>query len=184
MPNWCECDLYIKGEQQELDRFLIGLDPIRNKDGDPSFLRTYYPMPEELDATSHPMTVVDTVEEKEHADPFPGPKAWVITKAESDALVEKYGANNWYDWAKLHWGTKWPDAGTKIEYSEGVILLQFSTPWSPPSPGVLEVSKKFPNLRFEMAYFENGIGFTGGFFCQNGEVIKEWEMGYEGDRGG
>jgi hypothetical protein len=53
---------------------------------------------------------------------------------------QEHGANNWYDWAIEHWGTKWNAYdivyldGVDADHIYGDILVKIETAWSPPMP--------------------------------------------------
>ena len=96
-----------------------------------------------------------------------------------------------YDWCLQNWGTKWGicDSEKQEEYGwEGKedkeVMYKFQTAWSPPNPIILRMSKLFPDLEFEMRYFEGGGGFNGIYRCKNGEVQRDEQGDYFGDRGG
>lgn len=101
-----------------------------------NLFETFLPMPSELDATVAP---------SDH----------------NAALVEKYGASNWYDWNCSNWGTKW-------DVCEGDFELDadgksgsgwFDTAWSPP----IAAYEKLKDMGFSIhaTYNESGMGFCG-----------------------
>lgn len=57
-------------------------------------------------------------------------------------LVEKYGADNWYDWQVTHRGIKWDayDVQPPIELpgDTGAVQLTFCTAWCPPNEATCE----------------------------------------------
>ncbi len=141
-------------------------------------------MPEELQATRSPAMVLETEDEVEkfnQADLLGG-KA--ITADQSAHLIETYGANNWYDWQRLHWGVKWGDCRTQLERNgEKTTVITFSIPWGTAENAFCEISKKWPKLRFHVNYFERGMGFKGTLDIKNG-VAEGRESEYSGRRGG
>ncbi len=111
------------------------------------------------------------------------------------ANVDRFGATTWYDWCCEHWGTKWNAARAIINperteqweepgQQQCRVEVNFETAWSPPKPVIKRASELFPELRFELRYFEGGCQFNGIFVCENGE--EDWdECGkYYGTRGG
>ena len=63
---------------------------------------------------------------------------------------------NWYDWAVGNWGTKWNSyEGNVTENGIG-----FSTAWAPPTPVIVELSKKI-GKPLRMTYDESGMDFCG-----------------------
>lgn len=101
-----------------------------------NLFETFLPMPSELDAT--------------------------VSPSEPDAaLIEKYGASDWYTWNLNNWGTKW-------DVSEGDFELDgegncgsgwFDTAWGPP----LEAYRNLKEMGFVISatYNEPGMGFCG-----------------------
>lgn len=108
--------------------------------------------------------------------------------------VEKYGATSWYEWCCEHWGTKWNAARASraedsLEWNEeGTTFcraeLNFETAWSPPPPVVLKASQLYPELEFDLRYFERGAAINGQYCCKGGEVVRDESGPYFGTRGG
>lgn len=61
---------------------------------------------------------------------------------------EIYGNNNWYDWSKGHWGTKWNAFNQTIEDN----TICFYTSWSMPYPIYEKLAK---------ICYENNVTFEG-----------------------
>ena len=91
-----------------------------------------------------------------------------LEEEELKRLTDKYGATNLYDWHTLHWGTKWDAVGSVIISEENQCIVDFDTAWSPPEAFVIEVSRQFPELIFELAFSEGGCCFYGLTAAQNG----------------
>jgi len=142
LPNWCENDIRVDGDEEEIQRFI---DFVGNDEFGFSFQKIN-PMPEELLKISCPP-------QKEQEE-------------ESKKLAEKYGHGNWYDWALENWGCKWdidPDTlsintdgggGECVEYS-------FWTPWSPPLGIYKTLKLRFPTLDISWFYHEPGCKIAG-----------------------
>jgi hypothetical protein len=62
----------------------------------------------------------------------------------------KYGKDNWYDWCRYHWGTKWNAYSSSLDMDNNEIL--FDTAWTCPL-GVLDKLA-------EMCY-KHDVWFTG-----------------------
>lgn len=79
-------------------------------------------------------------------------------------LINKYGADNWWDWCVMNWGTKWEcDVYHFDEKSIG-----FSTAWSPPL-GAIKTLAILTGKDFRLTYIEEGMDFCGEFFA-----YKNW----------
>jgi len=132
MPNWCANHVTLRHADPAM---IAKAEEGFNKD---EFFHTLVPMPEELKGTSSP-------------NDKPNP-----------VLVEKYGADNWYDWSVANWGTKW-DAnsgdGAIADQSEGSITLVFDTAWSPPITFYTKLEEM--GWQVKAYYFEPGMMFCG-----------------------
>lgn len=142
------------------------------------------PMPEELRGTSSPASIVseedykrlmDERAEKEARGESVGFMGRPITEKMSREFIKKYGVDNWYDWAILHWGTKWN--AYEVEVDEDSI--RFQTAWSTPLPVMSAISRKFPDVDIRVEYADEDIGSNCGWYIlRNGKIIDEGE----GDR--
>jgi len=112
------------------------------------------PMPPELRETTSPPQIVATQEEADKIN-----AAWerldvgkvkAITQEEADRRMVKYGARDWYDWARQNWGTKWGAYDVELlKESEDQLFYQFHTAWSPPTP----VYEKLTEMGFTVDVF-------------------------------
>lgn len=73
------------------------------------------------------------------------------------AMLAKYGAKDWYDWRVGNWGTKWEPEIIDID---GHCIV-FDSAWAPPIAAIVAMSKQFPDIAFELTYFEPGMCFAG-----------------------
>jgi hypothetical protein len=76
-----------------------------------------------------------------------------------------------YHWCIKNWGTKWD-----IDYlshtllkKEGKLIISFQTAWSPPTAAFDAIIDDF---RFELYYYETGVGFYG-MYNNDGESSFE-----------
>lgn len=82
---------------------------------------------------------------------------------------EKYGQNTWYAWNTKNWGTKWNSYDN--DFSDDYV--SFQTAWSHPAPVITEMSKKFPEEIFTIAYADEDFGFNCGLYrIKNGDIIE------------
>jgi Ferredoxin-like domain in Api92-like protein len=82
---------------------------------------------------------------------------------------------DWFTWRFERWGTKWnarPSSGDTIVAEKIPIGAEmwFDTAWGPPLPVVLELSKKFPELEFQL-YFVIEDNGEGSARFKNGETL-------------
>mgnify|MGYP002697782643 CR=1 FL=1 len=157
MPNWCQNEITISGDEKKVKEFIKFVSSKKSKFD----FNKIYPMPKELEGTVSGSENLKSDEQKANS------KLWKI----------EYGADNWYDWRNLHWGTKLelnPDYvevefGKHLDpgYVEGdYVTYCFDTAWSPPL-GILEALnrkfhfKKNDDLGIQWHYREDGMGFTG-----------------------
>ena len=146
MPNFCNNYVHIKGNKIVTDKIRKGIE------NDEGLFKLFYPIPEELNyEVSHPPSKTDE---------------------EIQALAEKYGATDWYDWSLKNWGCKWDARDIDIqEDKDDCLYLTFATPWSPP----IDFYKNLANdYKVEMTadYREEGMEFCGKFqsLIKDGEV--------------
>ena len=90
-----------------------------------------------------------------------------------------------YDWCCENWGTKWNFCETELIHDEDDMLFYtFNTAWSPPEPILVKMGEMFPELTFELRYFEGGSCFQGLLKIEKGEVVFDDCAPYYGPRGG
>lgn len=76
------------------------------------------------------------------------------TPEKCKALIKEYGSDNWYDWNRLNYGTKW-DAESmcyEFEIMDDNFTTSFETAWSPPSTFLYKLQSKFPQLNIRCSY--------------------------------
>ena len=172
MPNHVYQTLKIKNGFEEVEK-LVG------KEFD---IDTFFKMPEELRDISSPVKIVSDDEfEQEKIRYEKSDKNSIFTigmsisQKYSDELIEKYGSNNWYDWACNNWGTKWGVYDVSLCEND---TYMFQSAWSPATKIVQKLSEKFPNATFILKFADEGGGFIGYEHIKNGEIIKskdfEW----------
>lgn len=158
MPNWCNCDLMIEGNEnkiQDLFSFVKGDIPESNEEISLFDFNKIIPMPSSLMISSPPQE-----------------KDMIIAKEN----LEKYGYTDWYDWCKANWGTKWPASDILIskEKINNIYKITFNTAWSPPFPIIEKLGQMYPDLLFIFHYFEPNMLFAGRFIVQNENISDEY----------
>lgn len=86
--------------------------------------------------------------------------------------MPKEEEDNWYEWRKEHWGTKWNayDINREIDFSDENHIV-FNTAWSAPMPIYKEIAELLPDCRIYITYADEDCGFNcGEVFIRNGEV--------------
>jgi hypothetical protein len=155
MPNWVSTQVSIKGSQDELNRFLKGINESK------SIMESYLPCPQELRDTMSGFIANDE-------------EAMEELRKKQEENIAKFGHKDWYEWQYEVWGTKWGDCDTNFEPVVGNELQgYFMTPWGPALNGFLRISKMFPTLMFVFTYDEEAGFFAGIEAIQNGEIIFE-----------
>ena len=135
----------------------------------------YHPMPEDIRMTTCPTRIVSETEYKnimkenekiDRSQPsYYEPKP--ITKKMHKALIEKYGHDNWYEWAcdDRNWGTKWGCYDTEVEED----VIRCTTAWGPFSDKIFNMFiKDFPDVEWQWEE-EQGYGAT--VIVKDGEII-------------
>lgn len=159
MPNWCQNKLNISGPKKELARFAR---ENKSKGRSLSFEKLL-PTPDSLVETASPKPGPGTIEERMHQHVL-----------EIAGLAQP---SDWYTWRVQKWGTKWDvgGEGIRIERTEGGLLYDFDTAWSPPLPWVAVAAKAYPSLRFDIKYCECGNDFSGQIIYEGGKLVSEKE---------
>lgn len=164
MPNWCQNNLRVYGDSEQLSEFKRKALTLRTDDGFTTTELTFellYPTPEELIKRASPARQEDGESEEQFSTRI-------------KRLKEEYGASDWYEWRIENWGTKWDADETLIlEDSVDELYLCFNTAWAPPTEWLKKVSLKFPNLNFVMDYMEEGQGYCGVLDISDGEIKEE-----------
>ncbi len=185
MPNWCYQKLRVQGSPDDLARFRMAILPEGMFE-----LDRIIPMPRELDvqegsvgntgyqalygnwndvlaSMSRNVEVPDEAQLSREAF-----VAWLeIREPDTASLgrqylanVERHGHRSWYGWRIEHWGTKWEigsDQQNIVEENDSTLVIQFETAWSPIHPVVLKLACRYPDLRFDLWYLDEGGGFAG-----------------------
>ena len=98
------------------------------------------------------------------------------------AIVETEYAN-WYDWRLDKWGVKWDASDVSVEDETSFqdeptrnpdLIVNFYTPWGPPSGILQELTEKHPKARFYLRWSDEfGPGNGIGFLLAEGGLIDE-----------
>lgn len=189
IPNWCSQDLSITGSVEDIKKF----KEFAKSDENCLDTNKFIPMPEPLlevsagsDDDIYKIWYGDIDGDREKLKVEEGkrnPKSDEIAKKQKHNM-DNYGHINWYSWAYENWGTKWGICNPELEDAGGMLFYHFESAWSPVLPVILKMSQMFPKLKFELEYYEMGVGFQGEFHCENGQVTRSEEAEYHGDRGG
>ena len=152
MPNWCFNNVSVvtcndtalaKNQLNKFQEECFIKDKKGNLPEDIDFdFNKIIPMPESLRITS-------PAHNKEEEDIY-------------KKNVYKYGHGDWYSWSIDKWGTKWNASSTYInDIQDNYFDFSFNTAWSPPIPLLKALSEKYPLLRFDTEFEEEGVGFAG-----------------------
>lgn len=147
MPNWVK-NIVTFNDPKVLKQMLS-----KNKDGKLFFdFNKAVPMPKEIENTVSTFKYDDTNEETQR-------------------LIQKYGARDWYDWSIKNWGTKWNSGETEIIDDNTV---DFNTAWSTPEKLIEELCVKF-NTRVHVMYADEDLGRNCGEYCySNGLKVESY----------
>ena len=151
MPNWCLNRVTVCGDEKEVARFVAA---VKGKE-EPFDFESILPMPKELKKVQMGSCTIDG----EHVSKWwrKGGKDIKVPAATSMRWLKKYGATNWYDWARINWGTKWNVSDVELEEQDSeCVVYRFETAWGPPQ-GIFEtLCERFPKLSIEWFYDEPG----------------------------
>ncbi len=71
------------------------------------------------------------------------------------------------------WGTKWNAYGVTIDHQPdgGRGRIRFSTAWAPPRPVIATLAERFPNLGFDLTYFDDMGTIAGRLLRTQGDQV-------------
>jgi hypothetical protein len=142
MPNWSLNKFSVKGTAEDMVVF---------------YAAALSPMNEFKFANIFPMPAIlkNTVSPTRSAHNFP--EAENNTPEKCARLIEAYGADNWYDWNHVTYGTKWDLQETMITQKTDVLFeCHFKTAWAPPYTFLQRLQHKYPNLALSLWYCVEG----------------------------
>ena len=154
MPNWCSNNLIVKGPKKDLDAFKATLN---QKD-------------EKGEVT--PFSFAQTV-------PPPANMLTGSLSMEDRQKAKDTGIPTWYDWNIENYGTKWDACEARVKVTPLRVNVWFDTAWAPPLAWLKNVSVKFPNLIFTLAYNECGMSFYGVAEATGGDLDDNGGEKYE-----
>lgn len=161
MPNWCENILTITGPQETLSRFRKeNRGKANGREESELLFSKVAPIPDSLAETVSP-------HRKRSLDET------------LLALVGKRQPLDWFEWCVSNWGTKWePNCQPDVEESDGELVYNLDTAWSPPLPWMEKASKQYPDLEFSIKYGDPSMDFSGAMTVKGGYVTNEASGGY------
>jgi hypothetical protein len=97
-------------------------------------------------------------------------------------------------WCIENWDTKWNFYNIKLKggwkdldkrkKGQAKISYTFQTAWSPPMRVIESMANRFPELTFDIRYFERGMPFCGQTVFESGKKTFDIRYFYKGSRGG
>lgn len=87
-----------------------------------------------------------------------------------------------YNWCKQKWGTKWDlQEVTDVVDSPDQVTYTFDTADTPPMRWVETAAAMYPELNFDLYFYELGMFYAGGIECRRGQVYRIQEYTEESD---
>jgi hypothetical protein len=165
MPNWCYNSLCVSGEKEILAEFvsktLVPCNMSSEEEYDESHRFTFnilHPLPKALEGGFSPLPKLEGENDIQYKERM----------AEN---VRLYGAEDWYDWNRYNWGTKWDASSTCIEeLDDNNFDLKFNTAWSPPIYWFEKVIPMYPQLEFDLIFDEESQDYCGRMTGREGEI--------------
>jgi hypothetical protein len=142
MPNHVSNIVEITGEKAK-----EVIDILFNENDECTF-DNFFPMPKELANTTSP------------------------NKESNQDLIDKFGADNWYDWKINNYGTKWGIyEGNRIDDTN----MFCQSAWGTPYKAFLKLSEVYPDVEISVQYADEDFGHnTGKYTCKGGDLISEY----------
>lgn len=153
MPNYCDNELSVKGLQKDVVIFLNDFVEKDSSNGDLSFSMN-----------------------KIVPQPYP---------------CDKEGFD-WYHWRLENWGCKWDinnheyvedayDQIVEADFDDYIECnIPYETPWGPNLEFLERASKIYPDLEFNIRYYEPGCELAGDFTYCNGNETENYQF-HDGD---
>jgi hypothetical protein len=165
MPNWCYNSLCVSGEKEILADFVSKTLVPRNMSSEEEYDESHrftfnilHPLPKALEGGFSPLPKLEGENDIQYKERM----------AEN---VRLYGAEDWYDWNRYNWGTKWDASSTCIEeLDDNNFDLKFNTAWSPPIYWFEKVIPMYPQLEFDLIFDEESQDYCGRMTGREGEI--------------
>ena len=165
MPNWCYNSLCVSGEKEILADFVSKTLVPRNMSSEEEYDESHkftfnilHPLPKALEGGFSPLPKLEGEDDIQYKERM----------AEN---VRLYGAEDWYDWNRYNWGTKWDASSTCIEeLDDNNFDLKFNTAWSPPIYWFEKVIPMYPQLEFDLIFDEESQDYCGRMTGREGEI--------------
>ena len=185
MPNWCQNVLHIDGPSDKVDAFVeaargrgqVYKNYFALSGGEKQWpvhddirLRALYEEP--IDSGDEEILCfhsLSPIPESVLRLPYDQGRAAELTK-----VLGLSDDTSGHTWECDNWGTKWGATEVHMDRTcKESVRYDFDTAWGP-ALGFLEtVAKNWPDLRFDMTYEEQGMGFGGGIIYENGCLAHE-----------
>ena len=167
MPNHVINILEISGHKKHVQDVL---NAIKGSDGSCIDFNSFLPMPEEIRHVTAPVRIITPKEYKKQEEhqqlneepAFIGFSTGITQKMQKDYL-ERFGADNWYDWANQHWGTKWGCYDQQMvdvfeAGDQATAQMSFQTAWSGGAHAIQQLSNSFTLVEFKLTYADEDCG--------------------------
>lgn len=177
MPNWIRNNVTFSGNEEVIARMR---EEIKGE-GEDRFIdfNKILPIPTELVDTQSPSKIISQEEYDKQEERIAkgeiteNEKNWGIsrgiTQEMHDEFKQNFGFADWYGWQVNNWGTKW-NASDSMDFGDGI---EFNTAWSNPYSLLVALSKKYPEVRFNIRYSDEDFGYNvGEYDLQNGVELE------------
>jgi hypothetical protein len=168
MPNWCYNSLCVSGKKEILADFVSKTLVPRNMSSEEEYDESHrftfnilHPLPKALEGGFSPLPKLEGEDDIQYKERM----------AEN---VRLYGAEDWYDWNRYNWGTKWDASSTCVEQLDDQNFnVRFNTAWSPPIDWFEKVIPMYPELEFDLIFDEESQDYCGRMTASKGEIDLE-----------
>lgn len=184
MPNWVTNIVEFSGDEKLIAKMK---KEIKDENNAIDFNKIA-PIPKELEGTRSPMVAISKKEYKEQERRIASgeltehEKNWGISRCLTQELIdeynEKFGACEWYHWQLENWGTKW-NACDSEDYGD---RFEFNTAWSNPFALLVNLSKKYPKIEFNVRYADEDFGHNVGEYTLFGGLLMNENVPKGGSR--
>jgi hypothetical protein len=173
MPNHITNILRIEGKAERVAEILTAIkSETRALD-----FNNIYPMPSDLEGTTSPVKIIseeDYIEQENRikmGNLSELEKKFGVSKGMTEkiqkTLLDKYGVDNWYDWACNNWGTKWNAYSVELS---GDNEITFETAWATPYNVMKRLSDIYKDVLIKVRYADEDFGYNVGEYVLRGGV--------------
>jgi hypothetical protein len=187
MPNQCNCDLIITGDDKWLDKVEFFVSELKEPTPEhKKYAQDVLRLAKENRSLSEIASALNIheemvreiyLDEEFHNDLRNFSFNKIAPQPEWDAIELPWG-----DWRQEYWGTERPAREVDKERAQNRLQYRFWTAWSPPVPVIRTLAPLFPSVCFDLMYYDYDMLFAGNQILKGGKIIVDEHTRFSGDK--